>query len=150
MKLLLASSLALFVASAATAAEERATTKDAERMVHSAVAFLKKEGADKAFKVFSDPKGAFTYRDLYILVYKTDGTCVAHGQMADRVGKNFLDAKDPDGKAFIRERVELAKTKGKGWQEYKFKNPATGKVENKVAYFELVDDYIVGSGAYKP
>jgi len=101
MKLLLASSLALFVASAATA-EERATTKDAERMVHSAVAFLKKEGADKAFKVFSDPKGAFTYRDLYIVVYKTDGTCVAHGQMADRVGKNFIDAKDPDGKTFIK------------------------------------------------
>jgi cytochrome c len=149
MKLVIVSCLAFFVAGVATA-EERATTKDAERMVHSAVAFYKKEGADKALKVFSDPKGAFSFRDLYIFAYKTDGTCVAHGQSADRVGKNLLDSKDADGKAFVKERIDLAKSKGKGWQEYKFKNPATGKVEQKVAYVELVDDVIIGCGAYKP
>jgi len=150
MKLLLASCLALVVADVAAAAEERATTKDAERMVHNAVAFYKKEGADKALKVFSDPKGAFTYRDLYIFAYKLDGTCVAHGQSADRIGKNLIDSKDPDGKYFVKERIELAKKDGKGWQEYKFKNPLTGKVEEKVAYIERVDDVIIGSGAYKP
>jgi cytochrome c len=141
----------LVVAVAASAlAEERATTKDAELMVHNAVAFLKKEGREKALAAFSDPKGPFTYRDLYIFVYRVDGTCVAHGAKRDRVGKNLLDEKDPDGKQYVKERIKIAKETGKGWQEYKFLNPATGKLEQKVAYVELVDDLVVGSGAYKP
>jgi signal transduction histidine kinase len=131
-------------------AEERATTRDAEIMVHRAVAMLKKEGKEKAFATFNDPKGAFTYRDLYIAAYDLDGKCVAHGAKKDRVGKSFLDDKDADGKLFVKERVALAKKDGKGWQEYKFANPATGKVEAKVAYFETVDGVILVCGAYKP
>jgi hypothetical protein len=38
-------------------AEEFATTKDAELMVHQAVAFMKKEGKVKALATFSDPAG---------------------------------------------------------------------------------------------
>ncbi len=38
---------------------------------------------------------------------------------------------------------------GKGWTEYKFQNPATGKVEQKVAYAERVGDVVVLCGAYK-
>ena len=131
-------------------AEERATTKDAETMVHRAVSLLKKEGKEKAFAVFSDPTGAFTYRDLYIAAYDLEGRCVAHGAKKDRVGKSFIDDKDADGKHFVKERVALAKKDGKGWQEYKFMNPATKKVELKVVYFEQAGDVIVVSGAYKP
>jgi len=131
-------------------AEERATTKDAETMVHRAAALLKKEGKEKAIATFNDPKGAFTYRDLYIAAYDLEGKCVAHGAKKDRVGKSFIDDKDADGKFFVKERVALAKKDGKGWQEYKFSNPATGKVESKVAYLELVDGVILVCGAYKP
>ena len=52
-------------------AEERATTKDAERMVHKAVEYVKKEGRERAFAVFSDPTGPFTYRDLYVTAFET-------------------------------------------------------------------------------
>lgn len=147
----LAASLALaLLLPAAALAEERATTKEAEGMVHQAVAFLKKEGPAKAFAAFSDPKGPFTYRDLYIMVYDLSGKCLAHGQKKDRIGKNLIGDKDPDGKAFVAERMALAKKDGKGWQEYKFMNPASQKVESKVAYFERVDDLVVVCGAYKP
>jgi cytochrome c len=143
--------LGLLVAAIAASAlaGERATTKDAELMVHNAVAFLKKEGREKALAAFSDPKGPFTYRDLYIFVYKLDGTCVAHGAKRDRIGKNLLGDKDADGKEYVRERIKIARETGKGWQEYKFSNPATGKVEQKVAYVELIEDLVIGSGAYK-
>ena len=67
-------------------AEERASTKEAEGIVHNAVAFLKKEG----------------------------------------------------------------KEQGKFWQEYQFMNPATKKIEQKVAYCEVLEGVILCSGAYKP
>lgn len=135
---------------AAGRAEERATTKDAERLVHKAVELLQKDGKEKAFAVFSDPKGPFSYRDLYLTAFDLKGVCLAHGTNKARIGKNVLHDKDPDGKEFVLERTERAKKEGKGWQEYKFKNPTTGKVEVKVAYFERVDDVIVTAGAYKP
>ncbi len=131
-------------------AEERATTKQAEALVHKAVEYLKKEGPEKAYATFSDPKGVFTFRDLYVVAYDLTGKCLAHGQKKDRIGKNLIADKDPDGKEFVKERVEIAKRDGKGWQEYKFMNPATQKVETKVAYFEKGGDVIIACGAYTP
>jgi signal transduction histidine kinase len=130
-------------------AQDRATTKDAELMVHHAVALLKKVGPEKAFAAFEDPKGGFTYRDLYIMVYDLNGKCVSHGAKRERIGKSFLEEKDADGKQFVKERVKIAKEHGKGWQEYKFDNPVTKKVEQKVAYLERVGELIVMCGAYK-
>jgi signal transduction histidine kinase len=133
----------------AALAEDYATTKDAEMMVHRAVAFLKKEGREKAFAAFSDTSGQFRYRDLYVMVYDMDGRCLAHGAKKERIGKVLLDEKDADGKAFVRERIAIAKQHGKGWQEYKFQNPVSKKIEDKVAYFEAADGVVVVSGAYK-
>ena len=130
-------------------AGDYATTKDAEMMVHRASAFLKAQGPEKAFPAFSDPAGQFRYRDLYVMVYDLEGRCVAHGAKKDRVGKLLIDEKDADGKAFVRERLESVKKHGKGWQEYKFQNPVSKRIEDKVAYFERVGDYVVVSGAYK-
>jgi signal transduction histidine kinase len=146
--LVAALALALLVPAAARA-EEVATTKEAELMVHQAVAFLKKEGKAKALEVFSDPKGRFTYRDLYIMAYDMDGKCLAHGAKKERIGKNLLEEKDVDGKQFVKERLQIARDHGKGWQEYKFQNPVSKQVEQKVAYFERVGDVVVVCGAYK-
>jgi signal transduction histidine kinase len=61
-----------------------------------------------------------------------------------------MKVKDADGKLFTRAMVELAVAKGSGWEEYKFENPLTHKVERKVAYVERVGDSIVGCGAFVP
>lgn len=150
MRRTIAAALVAALLPLAAAAQELATTKDAEMMVHRAVAFLKKEGREKAFAVFSDPQGAFRYRDLYVMAYDLDGRCLAHGFKKDRIGKSFIEEKDPDGRYFVRERMEIAKKHGKGWQEYKYLNPVSKKLEDKVAYFELVDGVVIVSGAYKP
>jgi cytochrome c len=141
---------ALLAFTPAALADERATPKEAEAMVHKAIEFLKKEGKEKAFAAFDDTKGPFTYRDLYIMVYDLKGTCLAHGAKKERVGNSLVEEKDADGKQFVKERLEIVAKDGKGWQQYKFQNPATRKVEVKVAYFEKVEDVIVVSGAYKP
>jgi ATP-dependent Clp protease ATP-binding subunit ClpX len=43
-------------------------------------------------------------------VYDTGGKCLAHGQNEKQVGKDLIDLADADGKEFVKERVELAKS----------------------------------------
>ena len=148
MRQLIAAALACILLPVAAVAEERATTKDAELMVHRAVQFLQTNGREKAFAAFSDPHGPFTFRDLYIVVLDLGAVVRAHGARKDFIGRNFLDVKDADGKAWNRDILAGAKADGKTWVEYKMQNPATGKIERKVAYFERAGDWLVGCGAY--
>lgn len=131
------------------AAEKRGTTKEAEQMVKKAIAFYKAKGQDAAFAEINNPKGQFTDRDLYVFVYDMSGKCVAHGQNLKMIGKELIDMKDADGKAFVKERIEIAKTKGSGWQDYKFTDPLTKKIDDKRAYVEKHGDLIFGCGVYK-
>ncbi|OHD66556.1 MAG: histidine kinase [Spirochaetes bacterium RBG_13_51_14] len=125
------------------------TKEEAKGLVLKAIEYYKANGKDKAFAEINNPKGMFVKDDLYVFVYDINGTCVAHGFNAKMIGKNLIDAKDPDGKFFVRERVKIAKTAGSGWQDYKFTNPSTYKMENKTAYIQKVDNYIFGCGVYK-
>jgi signal transduction histidine kinase len=141
--------MALVAVGTLTARQKKGTTAEAEALVKKAIAQLKANGKDKAFGEISDPKGKFVSGDLYVFVYDISGKCVAHGGNAKMIGKDLIELKDADGKAFVKERVEIAKTKGSGWQNYKWNNPTTNKIEDKVAYVEKYEDVIVGCGAYK-
>lgn len=127
-------------------ADEKA---EAEAMVKAAIAFAKEKGREAALREVSNPKGAFKKGELYVFVYDLEGKVLAHGGDVRRVGTNQFNGKDPDGKFYVKERIELAKTKGKGWQDYKFLNPVDGKVEAKTSYIELHDGMIFGCGVYK-
>lgn len=130
-------------------AEERASKKEAEAMVKKAVSAYKADG-EKVFTDFTAPNKKYVSKDLYIVVYDVNGKCVAHGQNAKQVGKDLIGMKDPDGKAFVKERVDLAKSKGKFWQDYKFTDPLTKKVLAKQMYCEKADDKnIICGGIYK-
>ena len=146
MVLLLLLGLAGIVSGAEKA--KHGTAAEAEAMVKKAIASMKSGGKDATFAEINNPKGKFTDRDLYIFVYDMNGKCVAHGQNTKMIGKDLIEMKDADGKYFVKERVEIAKTKGSGWQEYKFTDPLTKKIERKRAYVEKYEDLIVGSGIY--
>jgi cytochrome c len=133
----------------ALAEESRATRADAEKMVKKGVELLKKGGKAKAASEITAPSKALVDRDLYLVIYDMNGDCVAHGQNAGQVGKHLMELKDPDGKAFVKERVELAKAKGTFWQDYKFTDPLSKKVLPKQMYCEKADDVIVCGGVYK-
>ena len=130
-------------------AAQYGTAAEAEAMVKKAVQLIKSEGKEKAFVEINNPKGKFADRDLYIFVYDMTGKCVAHGFNPKMIGKDLIEMKDTDGKYFVKERIEIAKTKGKGWQDYKFTDPLTKKIEPKSAYVERIEDLIVGCGIYK-
>ena len=146
---LLLSAVFVFSAMSTVFAADTGSKDEAMAMVKKAIQFIKANGKDKAFAEFTNTKGQFVDRDLYIAVYDMNGKCMAHGQKPNMVGKDLIGMKDPDGKEFIRERVELMKKQSSTWQDYKFMNPLTKQIEPKQMYIERVDDFIVGCGAYK-
>jgi signal transduction histidine kinase len=131
------------------AAADTGSKDEAVALVKKAIALIKANGPDKAYVEFSNPKGPFVDRDLYIAVYDMNGKCLAHGANAKMIGRDLIDNKDVDGKEFVKERVELMKTQPTAWQDYKFRNPTTNQVEPKSMYIERVNDVIVGCGIYK-
>lgn len=125
-----------------------ATKDEAVAMVRKAVTAIKSEGPDKAYAEIDDPKGPFVDRDLYIVVFRMDGLVLAHGADKRRVGVNVLHDKDVDGKEFVKERMERAKTEPSFWQSYKFRNPVTSQIEPKQMYCERLNDTVVCGGIY--
>ena len=132
-----------------SAQEVKATPAEAIAKVKQAVSMIHKDGRQKAYAAISDPKGPFVERDLYITVWGQDGTVRAHGANRNMVGKNLIDLRDIDGKLFIRERLETAKTAATFWQNYKYTHPQTKKIEPKRMYWERLDDSVVCGGVYK-
>lgn len=130
-------------------AEEGATAKQAEAMVKKGVAFLKANGKDKGYAEITSKQSQFKDRDLYLVVYGLDGKVWAHGANEKMVGRVLIDLKDVDGKEFVRERTELGKAKASFWQDYKFTNPVSRKVEPKTMYCERLDETVVCGGIYK-
>lgn len=130
-------------------AATNATAKEAEAMVKKGVSFIKANGKDKGYAEITSKQGQFIDRDLYLVAYRLDGTAVAHGANEKMVGRNLIELKDIDGKEFVRERVELGKAKASFWQDYKFTNPVSKKVEPKTMYCERLDDAVVCGGVYK-
>jgi signal transduction histidine kinase len=139
--------LGVMLAQAALAADY-ASPKEAEAMVAKAVAAIK-ASKQKTYDEITAKEAKWVDRDLYPVVYDMDGKVLAHGQNAKQVGKELIDLKDPDGKLFVKERVDLAKSKGKFWQDYKFTDPVTKKVLPKQMYCERLDDTVVCAGVYK-
>ena len=144
-----AGALSLGVCCVASAAVGVATETEATAMVKKGVAFIKANGKDKGYSEITSKTSQFKDRDLYLVVYALDGVVRAHGANDKMVGKNVIELKDVDGKAFVKERVEMAKTKANFWQDYKFTNPETKKIEPKTMYCEKLEDTVVCGGVYK-
>jgi cytochrome c len=150
MKLLaISTALLMTVFSSSVHSEDFGTTKDAEAMVQKAIGHIKSAGAESAYADFTGQKPEFIKNDVYVVVYSMSGKALAHGQNPKQVGKDLIEFKDADGKEFIKERVELAKSKGKFWQDYKFTDPVTKKILPKSAYCEKLDETIICAGVYK-
>ena len=132
-------------------AAQDANPAEAEALVKGAIVFAKANGKAAAIQEITKAGGKFHRHDgaLYVFVYDMDGKVIAHGQGASKVGVNQMNAKDPDGVEYVKERVKLAKSKGKGWHDYQYVNPTTQKRQPKTSYIEVWDNLIFGAGIYK-
>jgi cytochrome c len=130
-------------------ADDGASPEQATAMVKKGVSFIKASGNDKGYAEISSKTTQFKDRDLYLVVYGLDGMVRAHGANEKMIGRNLIDLKDVDGKAFVKERVEMGAAKPNFWQSYKFTNPTNKKIEAKRMYCERLDDTVVCGGIYE-
>ena len=149
---LLSLTIGALIAPVVAFAQSKATAAEAVSMVKKAVAELKSAGTDKSrvFTAVTAKDAKWVDRDLYLVVYGMNGVVLAHGANAKLAGNNLIDLLDIDGKPYVKERIELAKSKGTFWQDYKFTNPTTKKIEPKSMYCEKLDALIACAGIYKP
>lgn len=135
--------------STSTLAAAGASKDEAVAMVKKGIAYIKANGPEKAYAAFTGKDKQFIDRDLYLVVYGLDGKVLAHGANEKQVGKDLLEMTDIDGKYFVKERVAMVKAKPTGaWQEYKFTNPVSKKIEPKVMYCEKQGETAVCGGVY--
>ena len=124
------------------------TRDEASTLVTRAIDEIRALGRDWTFSEVNNPMGPFTDRDLYVVVYDINGNNLAHGANPKLIGQNLIDSKDGAGNLYVRERIEIVKNHGKGWQNYTFLNPVSKKMEPKSMYLEKYEDLIVGCGVY--
>jgi signal transduction histidine kinase len=74
---------------------------------------------------------------------------VAHPINAKLVGKSLIDVPDAGGKMFRKEIIDGVKASGTATVDYKYKNPQSGAVEDKVSYCKKAADLAVCAGYYK-
>jgi len=145
----IASVFTLVLSTATHAAAEHASKEEATAMVKKATAFFKANGDAKTYAAIMEKPGSFHDRDLYLVAYGMDGTVLAHGNNDKMVGKNLIELKDVDGKAWVKERVDMAQKQESFWQDYKMTDPLTKKIEPKQSYCERSDKVIICGGVYK-
>ena len=126
------------------------TRDEAVVMVKRVQEKFKKDGAEATFAAVTAQQHAFKDRDLYVYIMNFDCVIQAHAANSSLVGKSLYEFRDQDGVYPARRTVEVAKTAGRGWIDYRWTNPKTNLVEAKSTYVEkLGDGYAIGVGVYK-
>lgn len=117
------------------------TLEEAKELGEKAAAFVKANGKEKGATEIENPKGPFVKgnMELYVTLHDTKATFLASPAQPKMKGHVGWDLKDPAGKYFLREIVDLVKTKGSGWYTYTWTNPATKKIQQKKAWIQGIE-----------
>ena len=122
--------------------------EDAIQMVNDAASAVSKDKSS-AITEIGNAKGRYVKGALYVFAYDLSGTMAAHPINAKLVGKNLIDVPDAGGKMFRKEIVEAVKAGGTATVDYKYKNPQSGAIEEKVTYCKKAADLAICAGYYK-
>jgi len=142
--------IAVAAANAGAAAIAEPTEKDAIAMAERGAALIKAKGKEAMVKRINARDPEYVQGSLYIDMRDLyTGIVLAHPINSSIVGKDLTDIPDASGKKYRREIIELAQKSGKGWVDYQYKNPVSGKVEPKSTYILRVDDVVLEAGIYK-
>ena len=107
---------------------------------------------ENAFAEFRKKDSEWFRGDVYVFVDDMEGKNLCHPVKPDLEGKSLLDMKDANGKEFVREMIELLKTKDAGWVEYAWTKPGATTPSKKLGYVKKAKlgdkPVLVGSGLY--
>lgn len=145
--LALATGLCIWLGTAVAA--EIATPEEAKALSQKAQAAVNAQGKDKAFATFAAEGSGFKEKDLYVFCMDLDGVMLSHAMKPELVGKNLLDF-DKYGEPLFKKMVEVAKSAGEGWVDYKWPYPGSDEIRDKTSYVMKNDaGFFCGVGAYK-
>lgn len=120
-------------------------------LVNKAAALVERNG-EKAFVEFRKKGSEWYQGEIYIFADDMEGVNLCHPEKRDLEGKNLLETKDAMGKLFVREMIELLRTKDAGWVEYWWPKPGETKPSHKASYVRKVKlgdkPILVGCGLY--
>lgn len=128
----------------------RATPEQARALRNKAVEALVKDETG-TLKAINSLQGGFLQDDLYVFVVDLNTRrYVAHGTNLRLINTDFAKIKDPDGKPVGVPILKMMAEQDQGEYKYRWKNPVTGKVENKHAYLRKAGHFMVAVGYYSP
>jgi signal transduction histidine kinase len=128
----------------------RASPQQAQALLDKAAVDLAKNEKG-TLTAINSLKGGYLQDDLYVFVVDLDTQrYVAHGTNLRLINTDFGKIKDPEGKPVGEPILALMAKQAAGEYEYRWKNPVTGKVEDKHAYLKKVGHFLVAVGYYSP
>jgi signal transduction histidine kinase len=128
----------------------RASAEQAMALLNKAATDLAKDEKG-TLTAINSLKGGYLQDDLYVFVVDLDTRrYVAHGTNLRLINTDFSKIEDPEGKPVGEPILALMAKQDYGDYEYRWKNPVTGKVENKHAYLKKVGHFLVAVGYYSP
>lgn len=142
----------------ASALAESATKEEVIAKCKEAAQLITEKGLEAALQEINRKDGKFVWKDSYVFVMDFQGTMLANGTNPGVVGNNLMGWKDSDGKMIVHGFIDVAKTKGEGWFDYKYakpeeiKKPLEQRVSSKKTSYVLRvpgKDLFVGAGVYE-
>ncbi|MCW3994682.1 MAG: transporter substrate-binding domain-containing protein [Candidatus Bathyarchaeota archaeon] len=137
-------------------AKQLYTDKEVIALVDKTAAAIAKNAPDTFRRINA---GEAPYKDsqntgLYVFVYDTNVTMVAHADNTQLVGVNFKGKTDVTGEPFRDKIVAGALENQTGWVEYVYMNPSQTNLYYKTTYYRLIQGsdgkyYVVCSGNFK-
>ena len=130
-------------------ASNMGTPDEAKEMSLKARAAVNELGREGAFAAFSDPKGEFRDRDLYVFCIDMEGVLLSQPIKPELVGKNMFNF-NKYGDLLFQDMIAVAKESKVGWVDYRWPYPGTDEIRPKTSYIATNDyGFFCGVGAYK-
>lgn len=129
---------------------EHGSAAEAQEIVRQGCAYCRHQGqAALVADVNKLEQGRFIDRDLYLMVLDLGSSrFLAHGNNPRTLGLG-PQSRDADGKLFVREMTQIARSRGEGWIDYKWAHPVTNEVLTKSTFVQRAGNVVIACGVYR-
>ncbi len=121
------------------------------KVVNDAAELLEKDGVS-AFEEFRSKSSEFIFLDTYVYVKDMKGNELVNPFFPELEGTNVYDLQDVNGKYFVRDELEILKTREDCWMDYMWPKPGKTEPSMKLVYVKKVkvgeDTLVVGAGYF--
>jgi len=96
-------------------------SRTVQSMVDKALTFGMSHSIEDSLNAFTSHNSDFIRGDLYVMVFDSEGNCLAYGTDKEEIWKSQMGKKDQTGSSLAEKIIQTA-ANGGGWIEYKFFN----------------------------